>query len=84
MVNLKLPKLFQSGMVLQTQNPRLHLGHCAGREPCCGFLAGYTAYAVAVDESFRTYLPPMEAGSGYTLSVSAHGKTIHAGRRRGG
>ena len=76
MGNLKLPKLFQSGMVLQRRTPACIWGTAPEGSLVVVSLAGYTAYAVAVDGSFRTYLPPMEAGSGYTLSVSTHGKTI--------
>ena len=76
MGNLKLPNLFQSGMVLQRRTPVCVWGIAPEGSLVAVCMAGYTSYAVAIDGSFRTYLPPYEAGSGYTLSVSAHGRTI--------
>jgi sialate O-acetylesterase len=76
MGNLQLPKLFQSGMVLQRRTPVCVWGTAPEGSLVTVRLQEQTTYAIATDGTFRAYLPPFEAGSGYTLLVSAHGRTI--------
>lgn len=76
MGNLKLPKIFQDGMVLQRRTPVCIWGTAPEGSLVTVRLVEQTAHAVAIDGTFRVYLPPMEAGSNLTLTVSAHGKTI--------
>lgn len=76
MGDLKLPTIFQNGMVLQRRTPVCVWGTAPQGGLVTVRLAEQSAYAVAIDGAFRVYLPPMEAGSNLTLSVSAHGKTI--------
>jgi sialate O-acetylesterase len=76
MGNLKLPKIFQDGMVLQRRTPVCIWGTAPEGSLVTVHLAEQSAHAVAIDGAFRVYLPPMEAGSNLTLTVSAHGKTI--------
>ncbi len=76
MSNLKLPKLFQNGMVLQRKTPVCVWGTATSGSLVTIRLSDSTACAVATDGAFSAYLPPMEAKSGLTLSVTADGETI--------
>lgn len=76
MGNLKLPKIFQDGMVLQRRTPVCIWGSAPEGSLVTVKLAGSTAYCVAENGTFTVYLPPMGAGSNLALTVSAHGKTI--------
>ena len=76
MGNLQLPKLFQSGMVLQRRMPVCIWGTATEGSLVTIQLADQAAYAVADKDGFCAYLPPMEAGRNRTLRVSADGETI--------
>ncbi len=79
MGNLKLPMIFQSGMVLQRRTPVCVWGTAREDTLVSIQLAGETAHAVATGGAFAAFLPPMEAGSNLTLSVSSDGETVSIG-----
>lgn len=76
MGNLKLPKIFQDGMVLQRRTPVCVWGIAPEGSLVTVHLAEQSVHAMASDGRFRAYLPPMEAGRGLTLQISAHGTSI--------
>lgn len=76
MGNLHLPQIFQSGMTLQRRAPVCIWGRAQSEARVTIRLAGNTAHTVASEGAFSAYLPPMEAGSGLTLTVSTDKETI--------
>ncbi len=76
MNDIKLPLIFQNGMVLQRRRPVCVWGRAAEGRRITVRLAGNSASAVAENGEWRVYLPPMEAGTGYTLSISSDGCEI--------
>jgi sialate O-acetylesterase len=72
MVNeIKLPLIFQDGMVLQRNRPVCIWGWAAEGSRITLQLAGERAFAETIDGQWKAFLPPMEAGMGYTLKVYA-------------
>ena len=79
MTHMQLPLIIQDGMVLQRRTPACVWGTAREGSLVVVTLAGETAHAVATGGAFSVYLPPMEAGSRLTLTVSADGETISMG-----
>lgn len=67
---LKLPLIFQNGMVLQRRKPICVWGQAPKGRLVTARIADKTAMAIAENGEFIVYLPPIEAGSGYTLTIS--------------
>ncbi len=76
MGNITLPLIFQNGMVLQRNQPICVWGTAPEGNLVTVRLAGEAAYAVTRNGAWKVYLPPMEAGSGHTLTVFAGDNTI--------
>lgn len=67
---LTLPLIFQNGMVLQRRKPVCVWGQAPEGSLVTVRIADKTAMTIVENGAFIVYLPPMEAGSGYTLTVS--------------
>lgn len=76
MNHISLPQLFQDGMVLQRRRPVCVWGEAAEGSLVTVTIAGVSAAAVTKDGAWRAYLPPMEAGSGLTMTISGNGGSI--------
>ena len=71
-----LPRIFQNGMVLQRRRPVCIWGRAAEGSEITVQLAGKTALSVTKNGEWKVFLPPMEAGTGYTLRISSGGREI--------
>ncbi len=71
MNNIKLPLIFQSGMVLQRRKPVCIWGRAAEGSEITLQLAGKSAFTVTKNGEWKAFFPPMEAGTGYTLRISS-------------
>jgi sialate O-acetylesterase len=69
---IKLPLIFQNGMVLQRRRPVCIWGWAAEGSEIMLQLAGESAFAVTKNGEWKAFFPPMEAGSGYTLKISSN------------
>ena len=70
MGGLKLPLIFQQGMVLQRRKPVCIWGWAADGAQITVQCAGESALAIAKDGQWKAFLPPMEAGTGHTLRIT--------------
>jgi sialate O-acetylesterase len=68
--DIKLPLIFQNGMVLQRRRPVCIWGWAAGGSEIKVQLAGECAFAEIKNGGWKAFLPPLEAGTGYTLRIS--------------
>jgi sialate O-acetylesterase len=66
---IKLPLIFQNGMVLQRKRPVCIWGWATEGSRITLQLAGESAFAVTKNGVWNAFLPPMEAGTGYTLRI---------------
>ena len=66
---IKIPLIFQNGMVLQRRKPVCIWGQADEGSIITVQVAGKSALAVTKNGEWITFLPPMEAGTGYTLKV---------------
>lgn len=71
MGHIELPLIFQNGMVLQCKRPICIWGTAQGCAQITVALAGQSACTAVKAGRWQVYLPPMPAGTGYTLTVSA-------------
>ena len=71
MNELKLPPIFQRGMVLQRRKPTCIWGWAAEGSKVRVQLAGESAFAITRNGEWKAFFPPMEAGTGYTLKISS-------------
>lgn len=76
MTSLSLPKIFQAGMVLQRREPVCVWGRAPEGSVVYVQLNGETTLALSRGGEWKAYLPPMEAGSGYTLTVCTGNEAI--------
>ena len=76
MNSLSLPKIFQAGMVLQRRKPVCVWGHAPEGSVVYVQLNGETTLALSRGGEWKAFLPPMEAGSDYTLTVSTGNEAI--------
>jgi len=76
MALLQLPLVFQSGMVLQRRKPICVWGSAATGSMVSVQLGVSRALALAENGTWKAYLPPIEAGVGYTLRVSSDDDVI--------
>jgi sialate O-acetylesterase len=76
MSEIKLPLIFQDGMVLQRQRPACIWGWADEGSRITVQLADGSALAVAKNGEWKAFLPPMEAGTGYTLLISSEDSEI--------
>ncbi|MBA4383129.1 MAG: hypothetical protein C0410_00185 [Anaerolinea sp.] len=74
--DIKLPLIFQNGMVLQRRTPVCIWGRAAEVSEITIQLAGESALAVTKNGEWKAFLPPMEAGTDYTLKISSDGCEI--------
>jgi sialate O-acetylesterase len=74
--DIKLPLIFQSGMVLQRRKPVCIWGWMTEGSEISLQLAGESAFAVTKNGEWKAFFPPMEAGTGYTLKISSAGCDI--------
>lgn len=72
-----LPLIFQNGMVLQRRKPICFWGRAAEGCEITVQLAGESALAVTKNGEWMTFLPPMEAATGFTLRISSEGCEIN-------
>lgn len=70
MGGLRLPLIFQNGMVLQRRRPICIWGWAADGAHITVQCAGESVPAIAKEGQWKTFLPPMEAGTGYTLRIT--------------
>lgn len=70
MGSLRLPLIFQRGMVLQRRRPICIWGWAADGAHITVHCAGESALAIAREGRWKAFLPPMEAGTGYSLRVT--------------
>ena len=66
-----LPQIFQNGMVLQRRKPICIWGRATEGSEITVQLAGESSLAVTKNGDWKTFLPPMEAGTGFTLRISS-------------
>lgn len=71
MDEIKLPLLFQKGMVLQRRKPVCIWGWAVEGDDITLQLAGESVTTKTKNGSWKAYFPPMEAGTGYILKVSS-------------
>ncbi len=71
MNSIKLPLIFQNGMVLQRRRPICVWGTANEGSGISVQLAGESAIAIAKNGEWMAFLPPMEAGTGHKLWVSS-------------
>ena len=76
MSKIKLPLIFQDGMILQRQRPVCIWGWADEGSRISVQLAGESAFAIAQNGEWKTFLPSMEAGTGYTLRISSEDSEI--------
>ena len=76
MSDIRLPLIFQNGMVLQRRRPVCIWGWAAEGAQITVQLAGKSALAVTTNGAWKTFLPPLEAGTGYTLMITSRGSDI--------
>ena len=76
MAEIQLPLLFQNGMILQRRKPICIWGKAQGAELVTVELAGKQAVARVEGGVWQTYLPPVEAGTGLTLKITAEDQEI--------
>ena len=69
MSKITLPLIFQNGIVLQRRRPICIWGRAAEGSRINVELAGESAFAVTTNGEWKVFLPPMEAGSGFTLRI---------------
>ena len=76
MAKLTLPALFRDGIVLQRQKPICVWGEAEGADDVLITLGEAYTCAQVRDGKWRAYLPPMQAGAGLTLTISAGDQTL--------
>ena len=76
MDDIRLPLIFQNGMVLQRRKPVCIWGEAIEGSKIVIELAGESVLAETKNGEWKAFLPPMEAGTGYTLKVSTDGFQI--------
>lgn len=76
MNDIKLPLIFQRGMVLQRRRPICIWGRAVEGSEITVQLAGESAFAVTKNGEWKAFLPPMEAGTGYMFKISSDGCDI--------
>lgn len=76
MTKLTLPALFRDGMVFQRQKPICVWGQAEAADCVTVALGEASAIAQVLDGQWRTYLPPMQAGTGFTLTIAAGDQTL--------
>jgi sialate O-acetylesterase len=74
--DIKLPMIFQNGLVLQRRRPVCIWGWAVEGSQITVELAGQNALAVTKNGEWKAFLPPMEAGTGYTLKISSDSREI--------
>lgn len=74
---IKLPLIFQEGVVLQHGKPICIWGEAQTDEPVYIQLGEHNAVAPVKDGHWKAFLEPMGAASGLELTVSAGLETIH-------
>ncbi len=79
MNGIRLPLIFQDGMVLQRRRPICVWGQAAEGSKITVRLGDESAYAATKNGEWKVFLPPMEAGTGYTLGISAGGCEMSIG-----
>ena len=76
MAKITLPQIFQNGMVLQRNKSICIWGEAEGCSEITVTLAENSAFAKVEDGKWQLYLPPMQAGSNYTMNVSSGSETV--------
>lgn len=76
MNHIQLPLIFQNGMVFQRRKPICIWGRASEGSRVTIRLAGESALAETKNGEWKAYLPPLEAGTGYTLTISGDGCEI--------
>jgi sialate O-acetylesterase len=76
MDDIRLPLIFQNGMVLQRRKPVCIWGEAIEGSKIVIELAGESVLVETKNGEWKAFLPPMEAGTGYTLKVSTDGFQI--------
>lgn len=76
MGKIQLPLIFQDSMVLQRGKPVCVWGQAEDCETVTVTLGDESAVAAVVNGAWKTYLPPMEAAAGLTLSVCGGGNSV--------
>ena len=76
MSSITLPPVFQNGVVLQRRKPVCIWGRASEGSEITVRLADESAIAVAKNGEWKTFLPPMEAATGQTLSISSEDEEI--------
>lgn len=74
---IKLPSIFQDGMVLQRRKPICIWGEAQTDLPVYICLGEHNAVAPVEDGHWKTFLAPMEAAVGLRLTVCAGSETVH-------
>lgn len=73
---IRAASIFQSGMVLQRRTPICIWGEAFSAGPVRVTLGKDTVYAAVENGAWRAYLPPREAATGLTLTLSTLDETV--------
>lgn len=76
MAELTLPILFRNGMVLQRQKPICVWGKAEGADDVSVALGTASVIAQVQEGNWQTYLPPMQAQTGLTMTISTGNQMI--------